>query len=160
MAVYSCKSPRKKVEKSQQFKNFDRKRSEHLKTLTRHEGDGRELLVPLVGDLDGLLRHGLTRRGVTLLVGVLDQGLGVLGHKSVHYVPKVLAVRAATLGEFRGKVPHEVPVVLHLWPEVEHRQLVEEGHVDSLDHVEWHQSLLLGQYLLEEVLVPTDDSAE
>lgn len=78
----------------------------------------------------------------------------------MHNVPKIIAVREATLGKSRWKVSHKGLIVLHIGPEVEHRQLVEEGHVDSLDLAERHQTLLFGQYLLEEVLVPTNDSAE
>ena len=65
--------------------------------LTGDVGDGLELVVPLVADLDGLFGLGGGLGGTPLLVGVLGQGLHVLRHEGVEDVPKVLPVREAPL---------------------------------------------------------------
>ena len=128
--------------------------------LTGHEGDGGELVVPLVGDLDGLLGLGLVGRGGALLVGVGQQGLGVLWHERVHHVPEVLTVRDPSLWQLAGEVLHELGVRLHVRPEGGHRELVIVGHVHAVHLVQRQQLFFVGEDLLEKVLVPTYDGGD
>ena len=128
--------------------------------LTGDVGDGLELVVPLVADLDGLFGLGGGLGGTPLLVGVLGQGLHVLRHEGVEDVPKVLPVREAPLWKLAGEEAHELLVASHIGPELEHRKLIVVRHVDPVHLVEGHQGLLLGQHLLEEVLVPVGKTCQ
>ena len=76
--------------------------------LTGDVGDGLELVVPLVADLDGLGCLGLGLRASPLLVSVLDQGLHVLRHEGVQDIPEVLSVGVAPLRKLGGEEAHEL----------------------------------------------------
>ena len=130
------------------------------RTLTGHEGDGGELVVPLVGDLDGLLGLSLVGLGGALLVGVGQQGLGVLWHERVHHVPEVLTVRDPSLWQLRGEILHKLDVRLHVRPEGGHRELVIVGHVHAVHLVQRQQLFFVGEDLLEKVLVPKYDGGD
>ena len=84
---------------------------------------------------------------------VLDQLLHVITLKSVEYVEEVLAIRNSALGHLRGEMPHEQLVRLHHRPELHDCELVIDGNIHSLDLIEFQETLLLGEYLFQEILV-------
>ena len=123
-----------------------------MMVLTRDEGHPQQLLRPRVRQLDGLRLSILARYGVTLQVGVLDQVLHVLRVAGVEDVEEVGPVGQPAHRQLVREVPHEVGGMLHLRPDVPHRELVVEGHLDHADLLDLDELLLLREDLLEEVL--------
>ena len=111
------------------------------------------MVPPVVGDLDGLVSARFVVHGVALLVRVQDQLLYELGVVRVHHVVEVLAVGHAPLRQLRREVLHELCVVPHLHPDLDHRQFVVEWHVDPRHVLHLHEHLVLDEHLLQEVLV-------
>jgi len=122
------------------------------KVLTRYEGHLQQLLRPRVRQLDGLQHPLLTCYGVTLQVGVLDNVRYVLRVARVEDVEEVGPVGQPALRQLVREVLHEVLRQLQLRPEVLHRELVVEGHLDHADLLDLAEHLLLREDLLEEVL--------
>ena len=87
------------------------------------------------------------------LVRMADDLMDILRHQCVHDVKEVLPIWHATNRQLRWKVHHERRVTLHLWPERLHRELIVKRHVDHLHVAEVHESLVVGEELLDEVLV-------
>ena len=73
-----------------------------------------ELLLPELGDLDGLLLHSLSASGMPLLVGVSHQVLQVLGVDGVQDVHEVVARWTFVLRKRVGKELHHFFVALKL----------------------------------------------
>jgi len=108
---------------------------------------------PLVGHFDGLVGLGLASHGVALLVRVLDYIRDVLRVERVHDIKGVLAVGQPTRSHLCREEPHELRVVLEHRPQLAHRELVVQRHIDPADLVEPEQRLLAGEDCLEEVFV-------
>ena len=64
---------------------------------------------------------------------MLDQLLHIAWIERVQYVPEVGVIRQSTLGQLRGKEPHEALVGIHHWPECLDRKLIVEWYADSVD---------------------------
>ena len=121
--------------------------------LTTDEGNRRQGIPPLVGDVDGLVLLGFPGACIALFLCVLDQLLKIAALVAVENVEKVRFVGTPPLAHLVREVPHEVPVGLHHGPEPLNRELIIERHLDPFDLVEMQEGFLFGQDLLEEVLV-------
>ena len=121
--------------------------------LTTDEGNRRQGVPPLVGDVDGLVLLGFPGACIALFLRVLDELLQIAALVAVKDVVKVRSVGAAPLAHLVREVPHELFVGLEHGPEPQDRDLIIERHVDPLDLVEMQEGFLFGQDLLEEVLV-------
>ena len=121
--------------------------------LTLHVRHRVELVPPLLTDMDGSASTHTVVRHTPVVVGRLDEGLGVLRVERVHHVVEVLPVRPAALGQFVGKVGHEASVILELWVKDVDAELVVLGHVDVPLLLKSEQPLLIDEDLPEEVLV-------
>ena len=120
--------------------------------LTRDEGHRHKLFSPLVRQLDALRHPFLARNGVALQVGMLDQVRHVLRTDRVENVEEVGPVGQPTLRQLVREELHKVARLLQLWPDVLHRELVEEGHLDQLDRPNLDEFLMIRKDLLEEIL--------
>ena len=99
--------------------------------LTRDEGHGVELLIPVVGD--SYLGAGLVLvlDGVAHLVRIPDELLGVVRLHRGHDVEEVAAVREAALGVSVLEILHEFRILLHQRKERSNRQFVVMGHLNE-----------------------------
>ena len=86
-------------------------------------------------------------------MGVVQEPLEELWVDSVEYVEEVLSWRSLALRVLIGEVPDQEVVLGELRPQVLHRQLLVVRDLDVGDVTLLDQGLLLGQDLLEEVLV-------
>ena len=121
--------------------------------LTRQVGHRLQLLLPELGDLDGVpLVVGAVGRH-PLLVGVLQDLLEVFGVDRVQDVEEVLPRRALAGWVLVGEVLDELVVLGELGPQVLDRELVVVRHGDPLHLGLLHQLLLAAEHVLEEVLV-------
>ena len=121
--------------------------------LTRPEWDRLKLIPPLLGDLDHLVGFSMKSCSSTLLIRMADESLGIIKHERIHHIEKVRTVREAALRELVREVQHEVIVLFHVWPQVNHGQLIVHRNIHSLHLVEAHQLFIPLQHLLEEVFV-------
>ena len=123
-----------------------------MMVLTRDERDLQQLFRPRFRQLDSLRLSILARCGVALPVGVLYQVLHVLRVAGVEDVEEIGPVGQPAPRQLVREVLHEVGSILQLRPEVLHRELVVEGHLDHADLLDLDELLLLREDLLEEVL--------
>ena len=100
--------------------------------LTGKVRHGLKLLLPVLGDLDrlGLLVCALGAH--TLLIGMSKELLEVVGQLGVHNVKEVLAGRTPVLRVIVREVRHHDGVLLDIWPERFHGDLVVVGDVDVI----------------------------
>ena len=121
----------------------------HQSELTRYVGDGLQLLKPVLGDLHG---HGFlvsAGRSIPLSVGVSHYLRNVLLVDRVQYVPEILSVNSAALGQLGRHVLHELLVGNHQRPQPHHGQLIVERNVDELHFRQLHQLFLVNEDLLQ-----------
>ena len=83
-------------------------------SLTRQVRHRRQLLRPVLGDLDGLMFHGLTLGRVPLLVGVVQYLLEVVGVQGVEDVEEVISRWSFAGWVLVREVRHEDRVLLEL----------------------------------------------
>ena len=86
-------------------------------------------------------------------MGVVQEPLQELWVNGVEYVEEVLSRRSLALRVIIREVPDQEVVLGELRPQVLHRQLLVVRDLDVGDVTLLDQGLLLGQDLLEEVLV-------
>ena len=86
-------------------------------------------------------------------MGVVQEPLQELWEDGVEYVEEVLPRRSLALRVIIREVPDQEVVLGELRPQVLHRQLLVVRDLDVGDVFLLDQGLLLGQDLLEEVLV-------
>ena len=86
-------------------------------------------------------------------MGVVQEPLEELWVDSVEYVEEVLSWRSLALRVLIGEVPDQEVVLGELRPQVLHRQLLVVRDFDVGDVTLLDQGLLLGEDLLQEVLV-------
>ena len=120
--------------------------------LTREVRHVLELLLPEVGDADGLRLLVHAGPGHPLDVGVVHDLAQVLGVDRVQHVEEVLPRRPLVLRVLGREVLHELGVLLELRPEAADRELVVVGHLDVVHGGLQQQRLLAREDLLEEVV--------
>ena len=91
------------------------------KLLTGQIGHGFELLLPELGDLNGLLLHGVAAAGHPLRIGVGHDLLEVLRIQGVEDVKQVLSGRSFVLCPFGREKRGESRVLFELGPDVANR---------------------------------------
>ena len=121
--------------------------------LTCEVRHGLELLLPVLGHLDGLvlLHHTISRHA--LLGGVVHDLVEVVGLLGVQDVEEVISRWSLTLGVLVREVAHEERVLLHQRVDVLDAQLLVLGHLDVPDLVLLVEVLLSLDDLLQPVLV-------
>ena len=129
------------------------KQVERLAALLGQVRHGFELLLPELGDGDGLLllvgavgRHPLLR-------GMGQDALEILRLERVEDIEEVLARRAPPGRVLVREVAGELWVLAHVGPKGLHGQLVIMRNSDLLDVGLLHELLFAAQNVLEEVLV-------
>ena len=111
------------------------------------------MFFPELGDLDGLVLLVLPVGGHTLLVGVVEYLLQVVGLERVQDVVEVLARRASAFGIHSREELHELAVLLQVRPQRLHGELVVVKHRDVVHLLLLQQLLLANEHVFEEVLV-------
>ena len=91
------------------------------KLLTGQIGHGFELLLPELGDLNGLLLHGFAATGHPLLIRMDHDFLEVLRIQGVQDVEEVLSGRSLVLRPFGREKRGESRVLFELGPDVADR---------------------------------------
>ena len=84
--------------------------------LTGEVGHRLQLLLPELGDLDGLPLADLALRGHPLLIGVIHDLLQEVGLDGIDDIEEVLAARALADGEVIGEVLGDVFIAGELRP--------------------------------------------
>ena len=112
-----------------------------------------ELLVPRVGDFYGLLLAHNTLSTISLLAGVLQNLLQVLGVERVEDIEKVVVVGHPVAGVNVLEVEHKGLVLLQVAPQVFDGELLEVGDVDVVDVLLLVEPLLVVENLFQEILV-------
>ena len=92
-------------------------------------------------------------RQAPIVVGSLDEGLGVLRVERVHHIEEVLPVRPTALRKLVREVSHKASVILELWVEGIDAELIVPGHIYLPLLSESEQLLFLNKYHSEEILV-------
>ena len=123
------------------------------RALTGEIGHGLELLLPVLGDPDGLALVGLAGGGHPLLVGVGHDLRQVLRVDCVEHIKEVVPRWTLILGVGGGEILGELTILLEVWPEAAHRELVVVGHLDELDLGLLQEMLFAGEDVLEEIFV-------
>ena len=112
-----------------------------------------ELVVPRVGDLDGLLLAHNALSAISLLAGVLQNLLQVLGVERVEDVEKVVVVGHPIAGVNVLEVEHKLLVLLQVAPQVFDGELLEVGDVDIVDVLLLEEPLVVVENLLQEIFI-------
>ena len=120
--------------------------------LTGQIGHVLELLLPELGDADGLLLLVHAGAGHPLDVGVVHDLAQVLRVDGVEDVEEVLPRRPLVLRVLGREVLHELGVLLELGPEAPDRELVVMRHLDVVDVGLQNERLLAREDLLQEVV--------
>ena len=116
-------------------------------------GHGLELVEPFLRRHDGLGLDGLGVDLVSLGICMLDDLVEIVGEEAVEHVEEVEPIRQSiTLVDF-AEVLLQVLVVLYLWPDRLHGELVQLGDLDVVDVGLLEQLLLFCQNLLEILLI-------
>ena len=121
--------------------------------LTSEVRHSLELLLPVLGHLDGLvlLHHTINRH--SLLGGVVHDLAEVVGLLGVQDVEEVISRWSLALSILVWEVAHEERILLHQRVDVLDAQLLVLGHLDVLDLVLLVEVLLTLDHLLQPVLV-------
>ena len=120
--------------------------NQDIKKIIGLTGDKRqscELFIPVFGHFDGFLLLFFSIDGVPLLVGVLNQLLGIIMLESVENVPKILSVHGSAFGEPIWEELHEVLVIFHQGEQMFDTELIEIRGIDKLDVFDGEEGFLL-----------------
>ena len=99
----------------------------------RHVGHGLQLLLPELGDLDGLLLGIDAVGGHPLLVGMLHDLCQIFRMEGVQDVEEVVPWRTLAFRKCGWKERQKFRIFLELWPEILHAQLVVLRDLDESD---------------------------
>jgi len=124
-----------------------------LTLLTRKIGHCLQLLVPELGELDGLPLASLAFNRVPLLVGVIEHLVEEVRVHGVEYIIEVLAWWPLAFREDIWEVLFHLVVIGELRPDVLHRELVVVWHFDEDNFLLAQQLFLAREHLLQEVFV-------
>ena len=91
---------------------------EIIKQLTGKVWHGLQLLLPKLGDFDGLLLHGLAITGHPLLIGMGHHLLEILRVQGIEDVEEILTWRSLVLCPLGREKRNESWVLLELRPDV------------------------------------------
>ena len=111
------------------------------------------MLLPVLGDLDGLPCHALAFGGVSLLGCVGHDLLEVVRVQRGQDVEEVVPWRLFAFGVLRREVGHHFGVLGEHRVQALDAELVVLRHRHLLDFGLLHQLLLAGQHLLEKIFV-------
>ena len=103
--------------------------------LTREVRHSFELLLPILGDFDGLCLHILALNRVSLLIGVLHDLLQVLWMHGVQNIEEVLPRRTLVFWKCIREVLLHFFIFGELRIQVADGKLIIMWHVDRLDFV-------------------------
>ena len=125
----------------------------HYRVLTGEEGHVIELLHPLIGDLNCIVLEVDAIHAHPLLAGMVNHLLEVVGVDGVEHVEEVLPRRVSVFWQKVGEKEHELRVLLEIWPELDHGDLVVLWNVDEVDFRLLQEPLLVDEDKLEEVFI-------